>query len=150
MSRTFLQLFVHIVFSTKGRAPLIVPDLKPELHAYLGGLMRELKGKAHAINGMENHVHLLVSLPPTLSLSDMLRFIKSNSCRWVHEKWPRRSSFAWQLGYGAFSVSKSNVPEVEDYIRNQEEHHRNLTFQEEFVSFLRKHEIEYDERYIWD
>ncbi len=150
MSRTFLQLFVHIVFSTKGRAPLIVPDLKPELHAYLGGLMRELKGKAHAINGMEDHVHLLVSLPPTLSLADMLRFLKSNSCKWVHEKWPQRSSFAWQFGYGAFSVSKSNVAEVEDYIRNQGEHHRKLTFQEEFVSFLRKHEIEYDERYIWD
>ena len=129
---------------------MIVPDLKPELYAYLGGLSRELKGKALAINGMEDHVHLLVSLPPTISVSDALRFIKANSSKWVHEKWPGRSSFAWQLGYGAFGVSKSNVPEVEDYIRHQEEHHRKMTYQEEFLAFLRAHEIEYDERYVWD
>ncbi|HEV2990856.1 MAG TPA: IS200/IS605 family transposase, partial [Candidatus Angelobacter sp.] len=107
MGRTFTKLFTHIVFSTKGRARLIGSDLKPELHAYLGGLTRELKGKALAINGMKEHVHLLVSLPPTISISDALRFIKANSCSWVHEKWPRRSAFAWQLGYGAFSVSTS-------------------------------------------
>jgi len=150
MSRTFLHLFTHIVFSTKNRARLIVPDLKPELYAYLGGLTRELKGKAHAINGMEDHVHLLVSLPPTVSLADALRFIKSNSCKWVHEKWPQRSTFAWQLGYGAFSVSKSNVPEVMEYIHNQEKHHKKFTYQEELLTLLRKHGIEYDERYMWD
>lgn len=150
MSRTFTQLFTHIVFSTKGRARLIAPDLKPELHAYLGGLTRELKGKALVINGMEEHVHLLVSLPPTISLSNTLRFLKSNSSKWVHEKWPERSSFAWQLGYGAFSVNKSNVPEVTDYICNQEDHHRRISYEEEFLALLRKHNIEYDERYVWD
>jgi putative transposase len=150
MGRTYTQLFTHVIFSTKQRARLIVPELKAELHAYLGGLTREFKGKALAINGMEQHVHLLVSLPPSVSVSDALRFIKANSCKWVHEKWPRRSSFAWQLGYGAFSVSKSNVPEVVDYIRNQEEHHGKISYEEEFVAFLRKHEIEFDERYIWD
>ena len=98
MSRTFSHLSTHIVFSTKGRARLIVPDLKPELHAYLGGLTGELKGKALAIHGMEEHVPLLVSLPPTISVSDALRCIKANSCKWVHEKWPQRSRFAWQLG----------------------------------------------------
>lgn len=86
MSRTFLSLFTHIVFSTKGRERWIVPDLKPELHAYLGGLTRELKGKAYAVNGIEDHVHLLVSLPATVALADALRFLKSNSCKWVHEK----------------------------------------------------------------
>ena len=150
MSRTFTHLFTHIVFSTKNRARLIVPDLKPELHAYLGGLTREIKGTAVAINGMEDHVHLLVSLPPTISVSDALGFIKTNSSKWVHQKWPRRSSFAWQLGYGAFGVSKSNIPEVEDYIRRQEKHHRKLTYKEEFLAFLRKHGIDYDERYVWD
>src|SRR5579864_4910308 len=134
MSRTFSQLFTHIVFSTKGRARLIVPDLKPALYSYLGGLTRELKGKALAVNGIADHVHLLASLPPTVSISDALRFLKANSCKWVHEKWPQRSSFVWQLGYGAFSVSKSNVPEVEDYIRNQEKHHRKFNYQEELVA----------------
>ena len=109
-----------------------------------------LKGKALAINGMEEHVHLLVSLPPTISVSDALRFIKANSCKWVHAKWPQRSTFAWQLGYGAFSVSKSKVPEVVDYIRNQEEHHRKNNYQEEFLALLRKHGVEYDERYVWN
>ena len=139
MNRTFSQLFTHLVFSTKGRARLIHPDMKPELYAYLGGITRELKGKALAINGMEEHVHLLVSLPPTISISDALRLLKSNSCKWVHEKWRKRSTFAWQLGYGAFSVSKSNVAEVTDYIRNQEEHHRKITYEEEFLGLLRKH-----------
>lgn len=129
---------------------MIAPDLKLELHAYLGGLTRELKGKALAINGMEEHVHLLVSLPPSISLSDALRFLKSNSCKWAHEKWRERSIFAWQLGYGAFSVSKSNVSEVTNYIRNQEEHHRKISYEEEFLVLLRKHGIEYDERYVWD
>ena len=150
MSRTYVQLFVHIVFSTKSRAPIIVPELKRELHSYLGGLTREIKGKAHIVNGMDDHVHMLVSLPPTISLADAIRFIKSNSSGWVHEKWPQWSSFAWQLGYGAFSVSKSSVPEVMDYIKNQEIHHRKFTYQEEFLALLRKNEIEYDERYIWD
>jgi putative transposase len=148
MSRTFTNLLTHLVFSTKDREPMIVPELKPELYAYLGGLARELKGKSYGLNGTSDHVHLLISLPPVVSISDALRFIKSNSSGWVHDKWPRRS-FAWQLGYGAFSVSKSNVPEVLSYIRNQETHHRKVTFKEEFVDFLVKHEIEYDERYIW-
>ena len=92
---------------------------------------------------------MLVSLPPVISVSDALRFIKSNSSGWVHEKWPSRP-FAWQLGYGAFSVSKSNVPDILKYIANQKEHHRKVTFKEEFIDFLVENEIEYDERYIWD
>ena len=149
MSRTFTNLLTHLIFSTKDREPLIVPEIKSELFAYLGGLTRELKGKAYGINGTADHVHLLISLPPVISISEALRFIKSNSSGWVHDKWPRRS-FAWQLGYGAFSVSKSNAPEVLMYIGNQEAHHRRRAFKDEFVDLLRKHEIEYDERYIWD
>jgi putative transposase len=149
MTRTFTNLLAHLVFSTKDREPLIVPELKPELYAYLGGLTQELKGKSYGINGTSDHVHMLISLPPVVSISKALSFIKSNSSGWVHDRWPRRS-FAWQLGYGAFSVSKSNVPGVLKYVRSQEEHHRKITFKEEFIDFLRRHEIEYDERYIWD
>jgi putative transposase len=123
--------------------------MEPELHAYLGGLTRELKGKTFAIGGAPDHVHLLIALPPTVPISDALRFIKANSSGWVHDKWPKRASFAWQLGFGAFGVSRSNAPQVIKYIENQKAHHRRVTFQEEFLDFLRKHQIEYDERYLW-
>ena len=149
MSRTYIQIFIHLVFSTKNCDPLITTEIKPELHAYLGGLVRELKGRAHAINGMPDHVHMLVSLPPTISISEALGFIKANSSGWVHQKWPD-SPFAWQLGYGAFSVSKSQVPAVTKYIRNQEQHHRKFTYKQEFLDLLRKHDIPYDERYVWE
>ena len=149
MSRTFTNLLTHLIFSTKDREPLIFPELKPELYAYLGGLSRELKGKAYGINGTTNHIHMLISLSPVVSISQALRFIKSNSSGWAHEKWPRRL-FAWQLGYGAFSVSKSNVPAVLEYIANQEAHHQKWTFKEEYIDFLHKHEIDYDARYILD
>ena len=148
MSRTFTNLLTHIVFSTKDREPLIVPAVKAELFAYLGGLTRELKGKAYGINGTTDHVHMLISLPANVSVSEAMRFIKSNSSGWVHDKWQR--AFAWQLGYGAFSVSKSNVPEVLKYIAKQEAHHRRISFRDEFVDFLQKHEIQYDKRYIWN
>jgi putative transposase len=149
MSRTFTNLLTHIIFSTKDRMPVIEQQLRHELYAYLGGLTRELKGRSYGINGTADHVHLLVSLPPTVAISDALRFLKSNSSGWVHDKWPKRRAFAWQLGYGAFSVSKSNAPEVLKYIANQEMHHRKLSFKEELIEFLKKHEIEYDERYLW-
>ena len=148
MSRTFTNLLTHVVFSTKGREPFIIPSLKSELHTYLGGLTRELKGKAYSINGTSDHVHMLISLPPVVSISEALRFLKSNSSGWVHDKWSGRKSFAWQLGHGAFSVSKSNVPEVLKYLNNQETHHRRVTFKEEFIDFLSKQGIEYDERYL--
>src|SRR6476661_7775809 len=117
MSRTFTNLLTHLIFSTKERQPLIIPEIKPELFAYLGGLTRELNGKAYGINGTTDHVHLLVSLPPVVSISECLRFIKANSSGWVHDKWPR-NPFNWQLGYGAFSVSRSNAAQVLTYIGN--------------------------------
>jgi REP element-mobilizing transposase RayT len=138
-----------VVFSTKERQPFIVPEMKSELYAYLGGLTRELKGKSYGIGGTSDHVHMLMSLPPVCSLSDALRFIKSNSSGWVHDRWPNKGAFGWQLGYGGFSVSRSNVPAVLKYIWNQEEHHRRITFAEELVDVLIKHEIDYDERYLW-
>ncbi|HET6890163.1 MAG TPA: IS200/IS605 family transposase [Pyrinomonadaceae bacterium] len=149
MNRTFTNLLTHLIFSTKNRDPMIVLEIEPELHRYLGGLTRDLKGKAYGINGTIDHVHMLVSLPPVVSISDALRYLKANSSGWVHNKWPSKP-FAWQLGYGAFSVSKLSVPEVLRYIARQKEHHRKVTFKEEFLEFLIKYGIEYDERYIWD
>lgn len=150
MAHTFTNLLTHIIFSTKDRLPCIDAQLKPELLAYMGGIVRELEGKAYSINGTADHVHLLVSLPPTLALSDAMRVIKTNSSKWAGEREARQVFSGWQTGYGAFSVSKSNVPDVIKYIADQEEHHKKVSFQEEFIAFLKKHEIDYDERYIWE
>lgn len=107
MSHTFTHLVVHVVFGTKDRAPLISASIKADLFAYIGGIIRELDGKTLAINGMPDHIHLLISLPATLAVADAIRVVKTNSSRWVHEKWPERGAFGWQQGYGAFSVSRS-------------------------------------------
>jgi len=116
----------------------------------MGGIVRELNGVALLINGTADHVHLLVRLPPTVSIADALRVVKTNASRWVHEKWPSRSAFTWQIGYGAFSVSQSSAEAVLRYIANQEEHHRKVSFQQEMLAYLRRHRIPYDERYLWE
>jgi putative transposase len=148
MPHTFTNLLTHVIFSTKERAPFIDDDLRPGLHAYMSGVVRELKGTPLIINGVADHVHLLVAMPPAISTSDAMRVLKTNSSRWVHDT--RRKPFGWQAGYGAFSVSQSNAQTVTHYIANQEEHHRRVSFKDEFVSFLMKHGIEYDERFIWE
>lgn len=149
MAHTYTNLLTHIIFSTKDRAPLINAKLKPKLLGYMGGIVREMHGTALIINGTDDHVHLLIGLPPTLSLSEVMRVLKTNSSKWVHEKQNSGSAFGWQSGYGAFSVSQSNVLAVSEYIAHQEEHHRKTSFQKEFITLLKKHGIEYDERYIW-
>ena len=116
MAHTFAQLLTHITFSTKGRRPELDGDLRPKLFAYMGGIIRELDGTALIINGTLDHVHLLVSLPSRLAVADAMRVLKTNSSRWVHEKWTSRASFGWQTGYGAFSVSQSNRQAVAEYI----------------------------------
>jgi len=149
MAHTYTNLLTHVIFSTKDRTPLIDAELKPKLLAYMGGILREMKGTALIINGTKDHVHLLIGLPPPLSLSEVMRVVKTNSSKWVHETRSSRATFGWQSGYGAFSVSQSNVTTVSEYIAHQEEHHKRVSFKEEFLSFLKKHGIEYDERYIW-
>ena len=150
MAHTFSNLQTHVIFSTKDRVPNIQPQWKADLFSYMGGIICELDGKAITINGTSDHVHLLLWMPPALSIAEALRVLKTNSSRWVHRKLGRERRFAWQIGYGAFSVSHSNMPAVVKYIRAQETHHRRVSFQEEFVAFLKRNDVHYDERYIWE
>jgi REP element-mobilizing transposase RayT len=149
MAHTSANVLVHVIFSTKQRRPLIRPAIKSDLHAYLGGIVREMGATALLVNGTGDHVHMLIRMPPACPLADLARVVKTNSSRWIHECWPEYPDFAWQTGYGAFSVSASTLPQVTAYIAKQEEHHRTRSFQEEFVAFLKKNGIAYDERYIW-
>jgi REP element-mobilizing transposase RayT len=141
---------LHCVFSTKGRRRLITPELQARLWPYLGGVARENKMKALMVGGVEDHVHVLLSLPATLASSKALQLLKGNSSKWVHETFPAQWDFAWQEGYGAFSIGVSGVDGTIAYIQNQEEHHRTRTFQEEFITFLKNHGMEYDEASLWD
>ena len=150
MAHSFHQNLAHIVFSTKQRKRLITPQMESRLHAYLGGIVREQGGIALKINGTEDHVHVLAKTPKTVADSDFMRMLKANSSKWVHETFPQYHEFGWQVGYVWFSLSKSLVTKVETYIENQKTHHRQMTFQEEFVGLLKKHDIEHDERYLWD
>jgi putative transposase len=148
MPHTYTNLLAHIVFGAKDRMPLISPEIKPRLHAYMGGIVRELGGKAYIVNGTNDHVHLLVNTPPSLSLSDAIRVIKTNSSRWVKGQ-RGAAKFGWQPGYAAFSVSQSNVKAVAAYIEGQEEHHRRISFRDEYVGFLKRHGLEFEERFLW-
>lgn len=125
-------------------------DLEARLLPYLGGIARQLGGTLVASNAVPDHVHLLVALPPPLAISEAIGKMKGNSSKWIHETFPDAHSFVWQRGFGAFSVSRSNVPGVVRYIEGQKEHHRKVTFQEEFVRLLERHAIEVDERYLWE
>lgn len=150
MAHTYTCLLNHIIFSTKERAPSLDADLKERLFSYMGGIVRELGGVALSINGPADHVHVLASLPPTIAPSEFLGKLKANSSGWVHKNFPQRQEFKWQVGYSAFSVSVSQKQVVLDYIANQEEHHRTVSFKEELIAFLKKHDVEYDERYVFD
>lgn len=150
MPHTFTSLWCHVIFSTKDRQPLIDVEVRPRLFAYMAGIVREAGATALAVNGVDDHVHLLIGLPAKLSVADAMRVLKTNASRWVHEQWPHRRSFAWQAGYGAFGVSRSNVDEVVRYVEQQEDHHRRMTFQDEYLAFLRRHGIAFDERYVWE
>jgi REP element-mobilizing transposase RayT len=138
------SLHVHLVFGTKHRKPMITPDLQPRLHAYLGGIARELNGKAIIVNGTADHVHMLVTIPAKLSVSDAARVLKTNSSKWAGP------DFGWQAGYAAFSFSTSNMPCVVAYIRDQDEHHRTRSFEDELVALLKKHGVAYDPAYLCD
>lgn len=148
MPSTHLSLHYHVVFSTKDRRPWIEPAWRDNLHAYLGGCVKTLDGIPEQIGGVDDHVHLLLGLRATHCLADVLREIKKVSSRWVHEE-VRINGFAWQGGYGAFTVSRSNIDAVRTYIIGQVEHHKKRPFQDEYLDLLAKHEIAFDERFLW-
>jgi REP element-mobilizing transposase RayT len=139
----------HCVFSTKERRPFITPELREWLWPFIGGIARQNKMKAIEVGGVEDHVHILLSLPATMAVSKALQLIKGGSSKWIHETFPEQRGFAWQEEYGAFSVSVSQLDKTVEYIKGQEAHHRKMTFQEEFLALLKKHRIEYDDRYLW-
>ena len=150
MSHSFTSSLFHCTFSTKGRRPLILPDLQTRLWPFMGGIARENGMKALVIGGVEDHAHLLLSLPSTLAIAKAIQLIKGGSSKWVHDAMPEHRDFAWQEGYGAFSIGVAQVDGTIRYIQSQAEHNRKTTFKEEFLAFLKKHGMEYDERYIWD
>jgi putative transposase len=149
MANTYTSLHYHVIFSTKNREPWLVRDIEQRVWEYIGGIARTHKMTALQVGGVEDHIHALVTAPPTIAPFQIAQFLKGESSKWIHEEFPGMRSFAWQDGYGAFTVSKSNIPEVIAYIQNQREHHRKRTFQEEYLDFLQKNGIEYDERYLW-
>jgi putative transposase len=149
MPQSYTCLHYHLVFSTKDRAPQITADIRPRLWEYMGGTVRGLRGIPIQIGGVEDHVHLLVTLRQDVALADFLRQLKAASSRWIHDTFPHAGAFAWQSGYGAFTVSHSAVDAVKAYILKQEEHHKTQSFQEEFLAMLIKHGIAFDEKYLW-
>lgn len=149
MSNTYTQLHIQIVFAVKFRKHLINPLWKTELYKYISGIIEHKQHKLLCINGMPDHIHILIGLRPHQSLSDLVRDIKRSSSLWINENKYSTGNFTWQEGFGAFSYSKSHVPNVIRYIQNQEEHHKKQTFIEEYKHFLEKFEIEFDERYIF-
>jgi len=150
MPQSLAQIYVHIIFSTKERRPFINERIEPELFAYMGDTLKRCGGVPFLINGTADHVHLLSSLPRTMALSKYIEEIKRNSSRWIKTKDSQYEKFAWQGGYGAFSVSRSRKDSVVHYIAGQKDHHKTVTFKEEFIAFLQKYGIEYDEQYLWD
>jgi REP element-mobilizing transposase RayT len=149
MANTFTSLHYHIIFSTKNRERWIDQAVEQRIWEYLGGIARQNDMKALQIGGIEDHVHLVIGIPASLAVSKALQFLKGGSCRWIHETFPELARFQWQDGYAAFAVSKSQVPDVVRYVANQREHHKGLTFQDEYKAFLQRHDIDFDERYVW-
>ncbi|PYS59687.1 MAG: IS200/IS605 family transposase [Acidobacteria bacterium] len=149
MPDSYTNLLYHIVFSTKDRRPLITSEYELRIYDYIGGTIRSLGGICLELNGTEDHIHLLTKLRPDRAVSDVLRDLKANASGWMHhDVFPSLKHLSWQRGYGAFTVSQSNVEEVRRYIAKQKEHHRKFSFRDEFIEFLKANGIEYDERYI--
>lgn len=151
MSQSLVQIYLHVVFSTKERRPFLQdPIIRGRMHGYLQGICEKQKSLSIAINGVEDHVHILCRLGKTLDVSALIKALKQSSSIWIKSEFKNQESFHWQNGYGAFSVSPSHVSGLVQYIQNQDEHHRRESFQDEFRRLLKKYGVEYDERYVWD
>lgn len=150
MANTYTQIYIQIVFAVKGRQNLISKENREELHRLITGIVSNRNQKLFAVFAMPDHVHILISMNPTMSVSDLVRDIKAGSSKFINEKRWMNGKFNWQEGYGAFSYSKSGVDSVVKYILNQEEHHKKKTFREEYLDFMSKFEIEYDSNYLFE
>lgn len=150
MSQSLAKVLIHLIYSTKNRERVIRDDIRDELHRYTAGILKELESPAILINSVEDHVHILYAHSKNLCLSKVVEEVKKGSSQWIKTKGAAYSQFYWQTGYGVFSVSQSGVNEVIKYIQCQKEHHRRKTFQEEYREFLKRYEVTYDERYVWD
>jgi REP element-mobilizing transposase RayT len=150
MPQSLAKNIVHLIFSTKYREPSLTPAIRPHLHSYMGGILRQWESPAILMNSVADHIHILFCLSKNHALKDIVEQVKKGSSKWIKTKGPEFAKFFWQAGYGAFSVSQSAAPTVKRYIENQEAHHRKIGFQEEFRAFLKKYEIDFDERYVWD
>ncbi|KKO20614.1 MAG: IS200/IS605 family transposase [Candidatus Brocadia sp.] len=150
MAGTFSQVYIQVVFTVKGWENLIGKEWKDELHRYIAGVIKGKEQKPIIVNGMPDHIHAFVGLRPAMAISDLVRDIKNNSSNFINENKLVKGKFSWQEGYGVFSYSHSHIQNVYDYILNQEEHHRTKTFREEYIDFLKKFEIEYNEKYLFE
>lgn len=148
MTHSFRAHYYHLIWSTKNREPLIKPDVQPSLYAYMGGVIRNHDAKLLEVGGTNNHVHLLLSLKLPDKFTDLIRDIKTSSSLWMSKNCLNNSYFAWQEGYGSFSVSYSSLEKVQHYIKNQEAHHKTMTFEEEYHQLLVKHQINFDSRFV--
>ena len=149
MPQSLSKVLVHLIFSTKHREPLIGPEIRPRLHAYMVGILDHLKSPSLQTGGVADHVHILLALSRTISQAELVEEVKKSSSKWMKAE-GGEPTFSWQAGYGAFSIGESQADAVIHYIQKQEEHHRNVTFQDEFRKFLQRYKVTYDERYVWD
>ena len=150
MANTYTQIYIQVVFAVQGRQNLIQPEFKDELYKYIAGIIRNHGQKLLVINGVEDHVHLLIGMKPNVALSDLIRDVKANSSKFINEKGWIKGKFNWQEGFGAFSYGHSQLDTIISYIQNQQEHHRGKSFKEEYLSFLRKFDIAFREEYVFD
>lgn len=149
MPHSYVSCYMHYVFSTKERINSINPDMKERLWAYMGGIAKENNMKALIVGGTSNHVHILLELPSTMPIPKAIQLVKGGSSKWVSDTFPMLKNFSWQEGYGAFSISVSGIQDTISYIQNQEKHHQVRTYEDEYLAFLKKHRIDYDEKHVW-
>jgi REP element-mobilizing transposase RayT len=150
MPQSLSSILAHLIFSTKNREPFITPAIEPELHPYIAKILQGLKSPCLALNGTSDHIHILLALSRVITVAELVEEVKTNSSKWIKTKGREFKNFHWQRGYGAFSVGQSDVEAVKHYIHNQKEHHKRVTFQDEYREFLKSSGIAFDERYMWD
>ena len=150
MPQSLSHVIIHLVFSTKNRAPLIGPEIESKLHAYLASVIRDTQSECYRIGGMPDHVHCAIRLARTVSQSELVELLKRSSSKWMKTQGSNYKSFSWQRGYGCFSISRTHLDKLITYISNQAEHHRHVSFQDEYRSLCKKNGVDFDENYVWD